>query len=221
VGSLRVVIAEDHVPTRIGLRLALEGGGFAVAGEAGSAETAVRVALDERPDACVLDIDIPGGGVAAAATIKAKVPATVVLLLTASADRNDLIAAIRAGASGYLPKTIDARRLPATLRGALAGEPAVPRALVAWLFEEIHAHAAGRPVPFFIGERRIALTARERQVLDLMLEAMPTREIAARLGISQITVRRHIADLVRKINAGDREALVALGRLRRDRGRQG
>jgi two-component system, NarL family, nitrate/nitrite response regulator NarL len=218
VGSLRVVIAEDHVPTRVGLRIALEVGGFAIAGEAGTAESAVRVALDECPDACLLDVDIPGGGVAATATIKAKVPETVVLLLTASADRNDLIAAIRAGASGYLPKTIDARRLAATLRGALSGEPAVPRALVAWLFEEIRVHAESRPVPFFIGERRIALTTRERQVLDLMFEAMPTREIAARLGISQITVRRHIADLVRKLNARDRQALVALGRLRRDRG---
>jgi DNA-binding NarL/FixJ family response regulator len=209
----RVVIADGHVPTRVGLRMALEGGGFTVVGEAGASEDAIEVTLAERPDVCLLDVDIPGGGVAAATTINAKLPETVVLMLTTSADPNELMAAIRAGALGYLPKTVSARRLPTTLRGALCGEPAIPRALVAWLLDEIRESGSR---PFFVGGRRVELTVRERQVLDLLFDEVPTREVAARLGISRITVRRHVSELLHKLRARDRKDVVALLKRRQD-----
>jgi DNA-binding NarL/FixJ family response regulator len=216
IDSPRVVIADAHVPTRMGLRVVLEAGGFTVVGEAGTGEDAVGATLAERPDACLLDLHIPGGGLAAAAAIRTHMPGTVVLMLSSSADANEMIAAIRAGASGYLPKTISDRRLPAALRGALSGEAAVPRALVACLLEEIREGGNRRAVPFFVGDRRVELTAREWQVLDLIFEELPTREIAVRLGISRVTVRRHVSELLRKLDARDRKAVVALLSRERD-----
>jgi DNA-binding NarL/FixJ family response regulator len=138
-------------------------------------------------------------------------------MLTVSADANELIAAICAGASGYLPKTMNAGRLPAALRGALSGEAAVPRALVSWLLEEIRQGAARRSARFLADGRRVALTRREGQVLDLILEELPTREIAARLGISGVTVRRHVSELEHKLDARDRKAVVALLNRQADR----
>jgi DNA-binding NarL/FixJ family response regulator len=218
--SPRVVIADDHVLTRRGLRIVLEGDGFTIVGEVGTGEDAVQVVLAERPDACLIDLHIPGGGVAAAETISAKLPETVVLMLTTSVDASELIAAIRAGASGYLPKTMNARRLLAALHSALSGEPAVPRALVAWLLDEIREGGANRPARFLVDGRRVALTRREGQVLDLLVDELPTREIAARLGIARVTVRRHASELMHKLDARDRKALVALlGRQRNGRTR--
>jgi DNA-binding NarL/FixJ family response regulator len=190
--------------------MALEAGGFVIVGEVGTAHDAVRVTLAERPDACLLDVHIPGGGLAATAMITAHATGALVVMLTSSADANEMIAAIRAGASGYLSKTISERRLPAALRGALSGEATVPRMLVARLLEEVRDSGNRRSVPFFTGDRRIELTAREWQVLELIFAELPTREIAARLGISRVTVRRHVSGLLRKLDARDRKAAVQL-----------
>jgi DNA-binding NarL/FixJ family response regulator len=210
------VIADPHVPTCVGLRIALEAGGFTVVGVAGTGVDVVQLVLAKRPDACLVDLHIPGGGVAAAKWISAKLPETVVLILTTSPDANDLIGAIRAGALGYLPKNVDAQGLRTALRAALRGEPAVPRALVAWLLDEIREGGARRPVPFFLDGRRVALTPREGQVLDLVLDELPTREIAARMGISHVTVRRHVSEVLRKLQARDRKGVVALLTRRQD-----
>jgi len=196
--------------------MALETGGFTVVGEVSTGEDAVRITVAERPDACLMDLHIPGGGLAAIAAITARLPDTVVLTLTPSVDPNEMIAAIRAGASGYLSKTISARRLPAALRGALSGEAAVPRALVGPLLEEVRQGGNRRAIPFFVGDRRVELTAREWQVLELIFEEVPTREIATRLGISRITVRRHVSTLVHKLDAPDRKAVVSLVQGQRD-----
>jgi DNA-binding NarL/FixJ family response regulator len=190
--------------------MALELGGFTIVAEVGSGDAAVKAAVAERPDACLLDLNMPGGAVAAAEAIRAKLPETVVLMLAARADANELIAAIYAGASGYLLKNMDARRLPPAVRSALSGEAAVPRALVARLLDEIREGAARHPVPILLGGRRVALTPRERQVLDLIKDEVPTREIAALLGVSQVTVRRHVSELLHKLHARDRKAAVAL-----------
>jgi DNA-binding NarL/FixJ family response regulator len=206
----RVIVADDHVVTRLGLRITLEAGGFAVVAEVGTAENAVQMACAERPDACLIDHHIPGGGVAAVATIRARLRETVIVMLTSSADASELIAAIRAGASGYLPKTMSAGGLPAALRRALRGEPAIPRALVAWLVDDIRERDVDGPIHFLVDGRRVALTRREGQVLDFILDGVPTSEIAARLGISRVTVRRHVSELLHKVDAPDRKAVAAL-----------
>jgi two-component system NarL family response regulator len=212
-----VVIADDHAVTRLGLRTALEAGGFRIVAEAGTAESAVQAACAERPDACLIDLHIPGGGVAAAAKIRAKLPRTVILMLTTFADASELIAAIRAGASGYLPKTMNPRGLPAALHGALGGEAAIPRALVGWLLDDLRERDARGPMRLLADGRRVALTRRESQVLDFMLDEVPTREIAARLGISRVTVRRYVSELLHKLDAPDRKAVVTRLSRRDDR----
>jgi DNA-binding NarL/FixJ family response regulator len=209
--SARVVIADDHAVTRLGLRIALEAGGFTIVAEAGTAEDAVRAACAQMPDACLIDVHIPGGGVAAAAKIRAQLPQTAILMLTTFADASEFLAAIRAGASGYLPKTMNAERLPAALEAALSGEAAVPRALVGRLLDDLRERGeAGGPVRSLADGRRVALTRREGQVLDFLLDELPTREIAARLGISRVTVRRYVSELLHKLDAPDRKAAVAL-----------
>jgi two-component system, NarL family, nitrate/nitrite response regulator NarL len=208
--SARVVIADDHAVTRLGLRIALEDGGFSVVAEAGTAEDAVQAVCSLQPDACLIDLHIPGGGLAAAATIRAQCPQTAILMLTTFADPSEFLGAIRAGASGYLPKTMSAQRLPAALKGALSGEAAVPRALVGCLLDDIREREAGGLVRSLADGRRVALTRREGQVLDFLLDELPTGEIAARLGISRVTVRRYVSEVLHKLDAPDRKAAVAL-----------
>ena len=203
----RVVIADDHAASRVGVREALELGGFVVVREVYTGLEAVQAAVEERPDVCLLDIYMPGDGIAAARAITAQVPGTAVVMLTVSAQDEDLLAAIRAGASGYLLKTMDARRLPLALHGVLRGEAAIPRVLVARLLDEVRERAGRRQIPF-LRDRTIQLTPREWQVLELMSQELPTQEIAARLGISTVTVRRHVSQLLRKLDAPDRKTIL-------------
>src|SRR5918999_5876380 len=119
----RTLIADDHVPTRARVRVILEQSGFEVCAEAGNARAAVEAAVRERPDICLLDVNMPGGGIAAAAEIRARLPETLVVMLTVSSDEKDISESLRAGATGYLLKDMDFAQIPATLRAALAGEP--------------------------------------------------------------------------------------------------
>jgi two-component system nitrate/nitrite response regulator NarL len=207
--SPRVVIADHNPATRFGIRLALERAGFLVVAEAGTGEDAVALAAAFDPDVCLVDVDIPGGGIAAARTIGARAPGAAVVMLSAAANDDDLLAAIRAGASGYLLKTMDAERLPVAVRGVLAGEAAIPRALGRRLLEEIRHHGNTAASPYVRG-RQIRLTPRESQVVQLMRDDMSTHEIASRLGISDVTVRRHVSAALRKLDAPDRQAAVRL-----------
>ncbi len=212
---IRVVVADDHVPTRAGVRLALEGHGFSVCAEAGDARAAVAAAVRERPDVCLLDIRMPGNGIAAAFEIKSALPDTAVVMLTVSRDDADLFDALRAGASGYLLKDLDPARLPFALRGVLDGEAALPRQLVARLIEEFRSR--GRRKRLVIGAGRgVDLTEREWEVLELLREGARTAEIAERLFISQVTVRRHVSEILRKLRVSDRKAALRLLEQRSD-----
>ncbi|MGZ8752315.1 MAG: response regulator [Acidimicrobiia bacterium] len=207
--GLRVLVADDHVATRAGVRDALERGGCTVCAEVGSADLAIEAALAQRPDACLIDLGMPGSGIRAVAEISTRVRETSVVVLTVSTDATDLIAALRAGAVGYLLKDMDAARLPTVLRACVAGEVAVPRRFTASLVDEIWSTERGRRVRDANG-RAVDLTAREWQVLELLAQDMSTAEIAARLGVDQVTVRRHVSGLLRKLGVGDRSAAVRL-----------
>jgi DNA-binding NarL/FixJ family response regulator len=214
---LRVLVADDHPPTRAGVRLALVDQGFTVCAEAADADGAVAAALREAPDVCLLDIRMPGGGIAAAAEIAARLPETVIVMLTVSRDDADLFDALRAGASGYLLKDIDPARLPIALRGVMAGEVALPRQLVARLVEEFEGRSRRRFRLVAGPGDRASLTRREWDVLELLHDGYTTREIAERLSISDVTVRRHASAIVRKLRVRDRrEALRLLERVRSD-----
>src|ERR671923_1160698 len=103
----RVLLAGDHFPVRANVRQTLEEDGFDVCAETGDAASAVEAALRERPDVCLLEVKLPGGGLAAAAEICECIPETAVVMLTASTENSDLFAAVRGGASRPLPQDMD------------------------------------------------------------------------------------------------------------------
>lgn len=207
----RAVIADDHVPTRAGVRMTLERDGFEVCAEAGNAADAVAAALRERPDVCLLDVHMPGGGPAAASMIGFHLPETLVLMLTVSRAEDDLLESLRRGASGYLLKDIDPPQLARAVRGALAGEAAIPRALTTSLVEQFRQRPRARG--HAIQTRgQSELTGREWEVLELLGEGAATADIARRLFLSRVTVRRHASNIVKKLNVASREEAVLLMR---------
>jgi len=207
---LRVVVADDHQLTRVGVRLALERGGFKVCAEADDASSAVEAAERERPDICLLDIQMPGSGIQAAEEIARKIPDAAVVMLTVSRSDRDLFDALRVGASGYLLKDMDPERLPLALHGVLEGEAALPRHLVALVIEEFRERGRRRPL---LKKRGVVLTDREWEVLELMSQGLTTFEIADRLFIEPVTVRTHVSAILKKLHVSSRkEALQLLER---------
>lgn len=206
---IRVLLADDHAPTRADIRATLEEGGFEVVAEVADAAAAVEAAVREQPAVCLLDIRMPGSGIGAAWEITARLPSTKVVMLTVSRDDEHLIAALRAGASGYLLKDIDPGRLPSALKGVLEGEAAIPRTLVARLVEDFR-DRGGRRRKLVGDDLAAQLTSREWEVLDLMRKGLGTNDIARRLTLSQVTVRSHIAGILRKLRVPDRESAVRL-----------
>jgi DNA-binding NarL/FixJ family response regulator len=212
---LRVLIADDHAPTREDVRRALEGDErFSVCAVTADAVGAVQAAVRARPDVCVLDIRMPGSGLAAAWEIAARLPGAQIVMLTVSEQETDLFAALRAGARGYLLKTMNLGRLPDALDGVCSGEAAIPRALVARMVEQFRGReprwrrlAVGQFV-----QRR--LTSREWEVLELLAHERSTAQIAEKLVLSASAVRAHIASIVRKLQVEDRAAAAEAFRRR-------
>jgi DNA-binding NarL/FixJ family response regulator len=205
----RVLIADDHAPTRMGVRIALEQAGMEVCAEAATAPGAVEAALREHPDVCLLDVHMPGGGTSAAATIGLRLPETVVIMLTVSRDDGDLIESLRRGAFGYLLKDMDPSKLPIAIRAALEGEATLPRTLAARLIEELRDRPRVRRLSLQ-PQSGLELTSREWEVLELLCEDASTAEIANRLFLSQVTVRRHISNILQKLAVSTREEAVRL-----------
>ena len=208
---LRVVVADDHPPTRAGVRGALEADGFTVVAEVGDARKAVDAAAEHGPDVALLDIHMPGGGIAAASEISRRLPDMAIVMLTASRDDDDLFEALRAGASGYLLKDMDPDRLGPALRGVIAGEAALPRSLMAKVVGEFRTKPRRRIG--LKGQNATArLTSREAEVLDLLALGMSTEQIAERLFVGKVTVRTHVAAILKKLRVTDRDAAVRIAR---------
>ena len=206
---LRAVVADDHAPTRAGVRAALEADGIAVCAEVADAPAAVAAVQEHRPDVALLDIHMPGNGIAAAAAIRRALPETAIVMLTASASDADLFDALKAGARGYLLKDIDPDRLAGALRGVMEGEAALPPALVTRLMEEFRRRETGARVPL-LGKRRVELSEREFETLELLRDGLTTAEIAARLFVTPATVRSHVSAVLRKLQVTTRQEAVAL-----------
>jgi DNA-binding NarL/FixJ family response regulator len=205
---IRVLIADDHEPTRQEIAEALEQGGpFEICALARDAPQAVATALREHPDVCLLDVRMPGNGIAAAWEIHSRLPLTKIVMLTVSQDDADLFAALRAGASGYILKDLSPRRLPRVLHAVVRGEVAVPRALVGRIVDQFRDPGARRRPPAVAGTGAL-LTSREWQVLDLLRQELTTTQIARRLVVSPVTVRTHIRAVLRKLDVDDRAELL-------------
>jgi two-component system NarL family response regulator len=219
VERIRVLIADGDTPTRDELRHVIEkDDGFEVCAEAANAAGAVSTALRKRPDICVLDVRLPGGGVAATWEIGGRLPRAKVVMLTQSAEDAELFAALRAGAEGYLLKTSDFANVPSALYDVWAGQAAVDPAFVARLLRHFRLREPRwrNPVSAAMRERSqpeaaavtrgARLTSREWEVLDLLAHNLSTADISRELMISATAVRVHIAAVVRKLGVPDRAA---------------
>lgn len=202
-----IVIADDNQVIRLGVRMALMRGGFRVVAEAADCEGTVSAVMRERPDVCLLDVRMPGGGIEAAQRVSEVAPSTSVVMLTVSTDTEDVLGSLRAGAVGYLPKDTSPDRLPAALCGVLKGEAALPRALVGRVLQEFRAFTAGAiGGPVRVG--KVQLTPRESEILRMLNSGLTTVEVADMLSLSPITVRRHISAGVTKLGVADRDAAL-------------
>jgi DNA-binding NarL/FixJ family response regulator len=209
---VRILLVDDHPITRNALAALLAQHDLDVVGEASDGEEAVELARRLSPQLVLLDLSMPGmSGLEALPKIREAAPECEVVVLTASGTEENLLAAIRGGAAGYLLKSEPPERIVEFLRGVGNGEAALSGEVARRLLEEVR---AGRThsVPDRIAA---ALSAREVEVLLLLDEHLGTDEIAARLYISEHTVRSHVKSLLRKLGVSSRrEALEALSSAR-------
>ncbi|MDR6868985.1 DNA-binding NarL/FixJ family response regulator [Microbacterium resistens] len=201
--SIRILLVDDHPVVRAGLRAVVEARGFGVVGEAATGEEAVALAAELSPDVVLCDLRLGDGmdGVATTAALRALPDAPAVLILTTFDHDAQIIRAVEAGAAGYLLKDV--------------GTDVISRAIVD--------AAAGSVVPTPGGDERllaalraprVALTAREQEVLALIDTGAANREIASALFISEATVKTHVVHLLEKLGVDSRSAAVAEARRR-------
>jgi DNA-binding NarL/FixJ family response regulator len=213
---VRVLIADDHAPTREDLQKALgEDDRFQICAATCDAPGAVQAAVRERPDLCLLDVRMPGGGLSAAWEISARLPRAKIVMLTVSGEDADLFAALRAGAEGYLLKTMSFSRLPDALDGVCSGEAAMPPTLVSRVLTRFRTREPRMRQPLDHGSTE-RLTSREWEILELLAQGRSTAEIAGGLVITSNAVRAHITAVVRKLGVANRAAAIDLFRQRSD-----
>ena len=196
--TIRLVLADDHVLVRQGLRKLLEGAGFVVAGEAADGREAVHLVQSEIPDVAVMDIGMPlCNGLNAALELTHSCPQVRLIVLTQHDNAQYVAEALRCGVKGYVLKNQAARDLVRAIEGVCRGEvylsPGVASAV---------AEACAAP------GRVDGLSVRERQVLQLIAEGNSTKDIAAQLSISAKTVESHRSKLMRKLDIHDTAGLV-------------
>jgi DNA-binding NarL/FixJ family response regulator len=205
---MRVLVVDDHPLYREGLAMALETmEDVEVVGQAADGATAAELATSLAPDVVIMDLHLPGmSGVEATRQLLADRPDTRVLVLTMLEGDSSLFAAMRAGARGYVLKGADRAEIERALRTVAAGEvvfsSGVAASVTAWFREG--GSTARHPFP--------ELTEREREVLDLVARGLTNAEIAARLVVSDKTVRNHVSNVFAKLHVANRSGAVARAR---------
>jgi two-component system nitrate/nitrite response regulator NarL len=195
--KIRVLLADDHALFRRGLASLLEHReDVEVVGEASTGEEAVERARELMPDVILMDVRMPGaGGLEATRRLKEEMPYLKILILTVSEDEEDLFAAMKGGAQGYLLKNIDPDELVASIHQVQRGEAPLAPSMAAKILREFSGPSA-KPGP--------ALTARERQVLELVARGDANKEIARHLGIAENTVKNHLRNILEKLHLQNR-----------------
>jgi DNA-binding NarL/FixJ family response regulator len=199
-----VVLVDDHAMFRAGVRAEL-GSRVDVVGEAGDPATAVSVIRATRPDVVLLDVHMPdGGGLAVLEALGDSMPHTRVLALSVSDAAEDVIALIRAGARGYVTKTISAEDLADAIRRVASGDAVFSPRLAGFVLDAFR----DAPVLPSVDPQIDQLTPREREVLRLLARGYAYKEIAAELFISIKTVETHASNVLRKLQLSNRHQLT-------------
>jgi DNA-binding NarL/FixJ family response regulator len=203
---VRILIADDHSLFRDGLRSLLAAEGHEVVGEAKNGREAVALTREVKPDLVLMDLQMPEvDGLAATRLISAEMPDIKVVILTASEEETKLFDAIKSGAQGYLLKNLEADTFFEMLDRAQRGEPALTPQLARKLLAEF----AKPPEPEIAPVEEQILTAREREVLELMVEGVTSnRKLAKRLGLSENTVKFHVRNILDKLRVHNRAEVV-------------
>ena len=204
--TIRLMLADDHRMLREGLGRSMREQGFDVVGEASDGAEAVSMAQRLRPDVILMDVTMPEmDGVEACRQVRLDLPGTQVVMLTMHADQEVLASAIRAGASGYLVKDCSTEEIASTVRLAASGETALSPLLAASMLNEVRKWDKAAAA-----EEERVVTKREEEVLQLIADGCSTPEVAAKLYISQKTVKNHLASIYQKLDARDRTQAVLL-----------
>ncbi|MCJ7709479.1 MAG: response regulator transcription factor [Chloroflexi bacterium] len=211
---LRVMLVDDHALVRAAVRQAIAAPDVEMVAEAVSAEEALQLALDVRPDVLLVDIDLPGmDGVGLVRELAPRLPETRIVMLTVSSADHHLVDAMRYGACGYLTKDLAPEALLRAVRSAHAGELAMPRRMAARLVHRLVEASRGSPTTD--DPALASLSAREVEVLRLLAEGLTDRQISEAFTISARTVETHVSSILHKL--GVRNRAEAAQRLR-DRG---
>ncbi len=200
--KIQLVIVDDHPLFRDGVIQTLKAEpDIEIVGQATTAQEAVRLTSELLPDLILLDITIPGGGLNAAQMIAATSPVTKIVMLTASEAEEDVLAALKAGARGYILKGVSGHDLIKIVRDVYAGEAYITPTLAASLLSEMKGGWPGqRPSANLLDE----LTERERQILEKVAAGLSNKEIAQQLFLSEKTIKHYMTNILQKLHVRNR-----------------
>lgn len=200
--AMRILLVDDHALVRSAVRQALAAPDLEVVGEASTADEALLLAPQLRPDLILLDVDLPGtDGLRLLRELGPRLPETKIVMLTVSTSRRDLLEAVQHGAIGYLTKDLDPAALQRAVRGIRRGDLPMSRNMAATVVAQL---AGGSRAGSAATSAGWELSSREEEVLRLLAEGLTDREIADRLVISPRTVESHVGSVLRKLGVRNR-----------------
>jgi DNA-binding NarL/FixJ family response regulator len=210
MSAVRVVLVDDHTLVRSGVRAEL-GSDVEVVGEAGDVDEAIRVVSATKPDVVLLDVHMPGGGgVEVIRALHEQLPAVRFLALSVSDAAEDVIGVVRAGARGYVTKTIDGPALTDAIVRVASGDAVFGPRLAGFVLDAFADGAVATPA-----DDLDALTPREREVLRLIARGYTYREAAQELVLSERTIETHVSSVLRKLQLSNRRELAKWASARR------
>jgi len=211
MSEVRIVLVDDHPLLREGVAATLSTeADFAIVGHGENADQAIALARDLMPDLMLMDISMAGGGLNALAAISQACPVVKVIMLTVSEAEEDVVAALKAGARGYVLKGISGPELVRVVRTVVAGDPYVTPSLAASLLGEWRDSGQGPPVS--PAERLSDLTQREREILELVAQGLSNKEVAQRCKLSEKTVKYYMTNILQKLQVRNRVEAAMIAR---------